>query len=407
VAVGGNAETINVHVDHTATAGLIPLQLAVQNPRPVFNDVKLSEFVGREWLFDQVDRFLAEQPCGFVVIQAEAGLGKTAMAARLVQERGYLSHFTRLGGKSATVALRNLAAQLITRFELQDLASEGVVPRWAHTTDGFAALLNHAAEKVTVDGDRIVLVVDELEEAKLAETGLPLGLPGLLPEGVFVIAACRPGVTVPVESPNLWLSITPGQRENTIDVHRFLTKATQQEAIAAQLAKAGVSAEEFVATLTQRCGGVWVYLRYILDEIRLGYRDVTDLDALPKDLVGYYTKALRAGQDGHQWEQIGLPVWATLAAAQEPLTLDTLTRLADVSSSQAVRQLCESRYRPFLTVTDTQPRRYAIYHASLREYLTGTLPTPATARIRTMSTLSPTSSPRLSDTPTPASPTTT
>jgi len=365
-----------VRVGRTAAAGLVPLQLAVQDPQPVFTDVRLSEFVGREWLFDQVDRFLTEQACGFVIIQADAGLGKTTLAARLVQQQGFLSHFTCLGGKSATAALRNLAAQLITRFDLHDLAPGNVVPEWAHTTDRFATLLNHAAQKVTATGERIVLVVDGLDAAEPVETGLPLGLPAVLPEGAFVIATCRPGTALPVESPNLWLSITPGQAENTTDVHHFLSRTAQEPVIAIRLVEAGVPAEKFVATLLQRCGGLWVYLRYILDEIRFGYRTITDLDDLPQALVEYYTQALRVGQDDQQWEHVGLPVWAALAAAQEPLTLETIACLSGSLDPGAVRRLCESRYQPFLTVTNTHPRRYAIYHTSLREYLTGTLPTP-------------------------------
>src|SRR5690606_8768576 len=113
---------------------------------------------------------------------------------------------------------------------------------------------------------------------------------------------------------------------------------------------------------------------YLLDEIRLGHRAITDLDDLPQNLDEYYTQALRADRDKHQWEQVGLPVWATLAAAHEPLTLDALTRLSGTLAPQTVQRLCASTHRPLLAVTDTQPRRYAICHPSLREYLTDRFP---------------------------------
>ena len=369
-----NGATDSISVSSTVSVGSVPLPVAVQDPRPVFADMRLSEFSGREWLIDQVDRFLTDHPCGFLILQADTGLGKTTVAAHLVQQRGYLSHFTHLGGRSVSAALRNLAAQLITRCGLEEMAPEGVVPEWAHTTDGLTALLTHAAKKVTAAGDRIVLVVDGLDEAEPAGTGLPLGLPTLLPDGVFVIATRRPGTTVSLESPTLWLPITPDQAENTIDIHRFLTRTIREPTLATRLAEAGVSAEEFAATLARRCGGVWLYLRYLLDEIRLGHRAITDLDDLPQNLDEYYTQALRADRDKHQWEQVGLPVWATLAAAHEPLTLDALTRLSGTLAPQTVQRLCASTHRPLLAVTDTQPRRYAICHPSLREYLTDRFP---------------------------------
>ncbi len=355
--------------------GLVSLLAAQQDPQQVFAEVRLSEFVGREWLIKQVDRFLAEQPCGFVIIQADAGLGKTAVAAHLVRERGYLSHFARLGSRSATVTLRNLAAQVMTRFVLaKDLKPQGVVPGWAQTTGGFFRLLKQAAEKATAAGRRVVLVVDGVDEAEPAESGLPLGLPPLLPEGVFVIATCRPGTAVPVESPSLWVSIARDQSENTADVRLFLSRVVREPVIAERLATAGVSTEEFVTTLVRRCGGVWLYLRYLVDEIRLGHRGVTDLEGLPQGLGEYYTQTVRVGQADQRWEQVGLPVWATLAAAQEPLTLEAITRLSGVSDYQAVRRWCEFSCRPFLAVTDIQPRRYRIFHDSLREYLADRFP---------------------------------
>lgn len=178
-----------------------PLSLVVQDPQPVFDEVRLTEFTGRQWLIDQVDRFRTEQACGFVVIQADPGLGKTTVAARLVQQRGYLSHFTCLGNRSAPAALRNLSAQLIACFALEKyLRSKNAVPSWAHTTEGFSWLLQLAAEKATVSSGQVVLVVDGLDEAEPAEDGLPLGLPRSLPDGVFIITTCRPDTPVPVES---------------------------------------------------------------------------------------------------------------------------------------------------------------------------------------------------------------
>lgn len=379
MTISEDADPISVNMSHTVVAGFVSSLMATQNPRPVFTDARLSEFVGREWLIEQVDRFLTEQPCGFVFIQADPGLGKTALAAHLVQERKYPSHFTHLGGRSESAAVRNLSAQLFNDFDLVYLAPPGttwksscMVPEWAHTSEGFALILSYLEEELSDYRKKLVLVVDGLDEAEPTEDGLPLGLPTRLPERVYVIATCRPGVAVSVDSPSLWLSITTDHSENTADIHQFLTRTVQEPVLAERLTEAGVPAEEFITTLTQRCGGVWLYLRYLLDEIRLGHRSVTDLDNLPNTLTDYYTQVLHIAQHDQQWEQVALPVLTTLTAAQEPLTVEAITRLSGASDLQAVRQLCEHQYRQFLTVTDT--RRYRIYHATLRDYLTNRFP---------------------------------
>ena len=120
VSIAGDAHG-SVTATHIGTlvlgASSMPLAAAAKDPRPVFTAADVSAFTGRDWLSSEVDRFIAANPCGYVFIEAEAGLGKTAFAAWLVKTRGYLSHFSRYaGGSSVQVALANLSAQLITEF---------------------------------------------------------------------------------------------------------------------------------------------------------------------------------------------------------------------------------------------------------------------------------------------------
>ena len=73
-----------------------------------------DRFVGRDWLTAQVDAFLTRERCGYFVLEADAGLGKSAFLAELVRRRGYLHHFVRPGAASRVdAALKSLAAQLV------------------------------------------------------------------------------------------------------------------------------------------------------------------------------------------------------------------------------------------------------------------------------------------------------
>ena len=82
------------------------------DPAPLARDLDLARFTGREWLIRQINAFIADRPRGYVIIQAEAGVGKSTLAAHLVGTRPWPCHFTRLpGGRSPEAARKSLAAQ--------------------------------------------------------------------------------------------------------------------------------------------------------------------------------------------------------------------------------------------------------------------------------------------------------
>ncbi|HZD15355.1 MAG TPA: hypothetical protein VE196_09590, partial [Pseudonocardiaceae bacterium] len=85
--------------------------------------LELDRFVGRDELVREIAAATTGQGCGYVVIRAEAGVGKTALAARLVWDPAFPSahHFTWLpSGTSPERARRSLAAQLIAGWQLED-----------------------------------------------------------------------------------------------------------------------------------------------------------------------------------------------------------------------------------------------------------------------------------------------
>ncbi|MFJ5989225.1 NACHT domain-containing protein [Lentzea sp. NPDC092896] len=322
-------------------SGDVPVDEAVCDLASLFADVLAGGFTGRRWLLEQIDGFVAERPCGYLWVEGDAGVGKTALAAHLVRERGWAGHFSRLTlGGSARVALRNLAGQLAREH---DLAPSGLLPeRWC-TPEGFPALL----AKITPP---LVLVVDGADEAEQVAGAQPWGLPMELPQGVFVVGTYRTGNPPPRSTaPASVLRLSATDPRNIADV-------------AEHVAQVRPDADDLV----ERCGGVWVYLRYVLNEFRQGTRATAD--PLPKDLSRYYADTLeRCRTDA-------LSLLATLGVAGEPLGVPTLAALSDVDES-AVREQCHRTLRPFLGAVDGQDGRgFALYHASLREFLAGVRP---------------------------------
>ncbi len=354
---------------------LMPLVTAAKDPRPVFAAADVGAFTGREWLSDEVDRFIARHPCGYVFIEAEAGLGKTAFAAWLVKTRNCLSHFSRYsGGSSVQVALANLSAQLILQFGLDDQAPGGMLQEWAHTPSGFESLLATAADLARERERPIVLVVDGLDEADTPAGNLPFGLPLLLPDGVYVVATYRTGrAPGRPEAPFTTVQIVKDDQRNQRDICAYLAKAVHEDVLAARLAEAGMDAAEFNSLLAKRCGGVWVYLRYVLNELRFGLRRPDEIGDLPSGLRDYYADQIRWWRQDPAWHTGLLPLLATLGTVGEALSTASLARLAGNIDSAAAQRWCDLTLRPMLTTTRafhaSASIRYEIYHASFREFL--------------------------------------
>ncbi|RSM36047.1 hypothetical protein DMA12_41990 [Amycolatopsis balhimycina DSM 5908] len=228
-------------------------------------------------------------------------------------------------------------------------------------------------------------MIDGLDEAERYDSDLPLGLPTVLPNGVFIVVTSRVGTDLSaLRQPWKSLLIDPADQRNRNDLREFVLATAAAEPLATMLPDHQVSAEDLAQLLVRKCGGVWVYLRYVLDELRYGLRDIAALGGLPDDLVSYYVESLILPSDGEAWISVRLPLLATLAAAAEPLPAATLSELAGLADPSRVRTLCDSALRPFLTVVEKpgQPRRYGIYHASLREFIGGAARTHSLERTR-------------------------
>jgi hypothetical protein len=356
------------------------LRDAYIGPWSVFERVNLDHFVGREWLLREVDAFLRDHDRGYFILEAEAGLGKTTFLAWLVREHGYIHHFTELapGLDGVSRGLKNLAAQLVLAYHLSAWEAEGVIPGAAAQPDYLSSLLKLAADQRR-DGEKIVLVVDALDEAGTPPGQNVLGLPQVLPEGVFLIVSQRPvPVSLHVEAastPRRCFALAAGSDENQADMRRFLERVVTWPRVAQALGESGSSSEEFTTTLLEKCRGVWIYLHYVIHEIERGERSPLDLDALPDGMAQYYARNWKRwrDEDEDKWYGVYLPLLSMLAAAQEAVSAERLAEWADVKLPlPQVCRLLNERWRPFLAlIGQGEHTRYRFYHATLRELFEG------------------------------------
>lgn len=349
---------------------------------PLYRELQIAQFTGRSWLLDAIDAFVDGHDRGYVVLEAEAGMGKTAFMLWMSKQRGCVHHFVRLmvDPDDVGAAMRNLTAQLIRSWDLQGRAVGGLLPPAASRPDFFQEVLTEAADKrdALYPEEPIVIVVDGLNETKPRAGQNPLGLPQDLPPGVYFLVSQRT-VHVPLVTtvPRTVVRLTPDSPENLDDMRQYLTMAAAWPDIARRLAAGGIAPTDFVERMTLQCGGVWLVLRYVLAEVRAGTRPPDELPSLPKGLWRYYAQFWGEWRRVHEedWADVDLPLLAALTASRELASVDFLCKLAGIRTAHGINraaQLFSDAWRPFLrTQEDSEGERYEAFHSSLVEFVAG------------------------------------
>jgi hypothetical protein len=377
-AEGGS--TVSNVVQQVFVGNYERLQDAYINPWEVFDRVDLTHFTGREWLMERVDAFLKENDRGYFILEAEAGLGKTTFLAWLVRQRGYVHNFCELtrGLENVESAIRNLAAQLILEYHLSAWELYGVLPVTASGPGFLRNLLAQVVEK-KLPGEKIVLVIDALDEAGSPENQNVLGLPSVLPEGVYVITSMRPVGGIPLQidiasTPRVKVQLAPESLNNRADLLQFLRSSLKRPGIAAKLAETRTGDEQFIQILLSKSQGVWVYLHYVISEVEKGQRTLNNWDDLPNGLVQYYASYWNRWRkrDERNWQDTCLPLLAGLTVAQEALTLEGLCALVGLEYKPALNSLFIEEWSPFLAVdVVSDVAYYRLYHTSLMDFFEG------------------------------------
>jgi len=174
---------------------------------------KTKNFVGRQFVFEAINKFILANPRGYFIVQGEPGIGKSAFAAQFVKNQYCVHHFNiRAGGiNTASRFLENVCAQLISTYQLE----YQTLPAQA-TQDGvfFEKLLESVPDK------KLIIMVDGLVE----ETDMPgvnkLYLPSLLPQGVYIVVTTRPGQTLRIDCEQSSLFIEENSAENLADIRK-------------------------------------------------------------------------------------------------------------------------------------------------------------------------------------------
>ncbi|MEG4028198.1 MULTISPECIES: ATP-binding protein [unclassified Microcoleus] len=332
---------------------------------------RTQDFTGRRFVFEAIIEFLQKNPKGYFVLEADPGVGKSSIMAKLVllMKRRCVVHFNSQsqGTVKAKQFLENACTQLIQAFKM-DYPN---LPENA-TTDGnfLSRLLGEVSAKL--GGKKLVFVVDALDEVDLSDHGRGsnvLYLPDALPDNVYFIVSKRPE-SLPLPNHQVF-DLMQYSAESLADVKLYIEKRTGNSAsIQNWINRQNLQREQFVAAVAEKSQNNFMYLRYVLNDIDSGKYSDVNLQDLPRELEGYYEKhwaRMEMAVRDRELRRRKLKVIYLLTKTRKPVSCDILADFAEEDALDLQEVLDD--WEQFLRRSSDTPPDYSIYHASFQRFL--------------------------------------
>ncbi|HET7502486.1 MAG TPA: AAA family ATPase, partial [Kofleriaceae bacterium] len=342
-------------------------------------------FVGRAALLARLDQELLNAPSQrWVAVTGGPGMGKSALLAAWLARReagGDIvpHHFIRRGWANWDDP-EALVGSLVTQIEARcpDAREPEAAARLGPAAQLAAALLRASERALVPRGERLVLLIDGLDEYDPRPGSLPgdplaAFLPYALPPGVSVLCASRPrhpyvdslatrGVLVPID-------LDDAQRfaaDNDATVRALWEQAAPELGLDAA----------FVAEAVERASGNPQHAEMLRKHLASLPPEERRVEDIPRGLGALIARAWeRIATDPAVIDGLGI-----LCAAREPLTLDELGRVARWTGV-ASREAFVRGAREWLIETRRNGRlsEYRLHHDSIRAHVAETIGTDAVA----------------------------
>jgi hypothetical protein len=332
---------------------------------------RTQDFTGRRFVFAAIAEFLQNNRKGYFVLEADPGVGKTSIMAKLVLllKRRCVAHFNSQsqGIVRAEQFLENACTQLIRGFQL----NYPQLPENA-TRDGnfLSRLLGEVSAKL--GGKKLIIVVDALDEVDLGLQGRGsnvLYLPDALPDNVYFIVSKQPK-TLPLPNHEVF-DLMQYSAESLADVKVYIDKRTGNSAsIQSWINRQNLQREQFVAAVAEKSQNNFMYLRYVLNDIDSGKYSDVNLQDLPRELEGYYEKhwaRMEMAVRDKELRRRKLKVIYLLTKTRKPVCCDILANFAKEDALDVQEVLDD--WEQFLRRSSDSPPDYSIYHASFQRFL--------------------------------------
>lgn len=347
----------------------------------VFSDLiedKTDGFVGREWVFSAIDRFIERVSKGYCFIEGDPGMGKSSLLAEFVkrQEGGCVTFFNirSMGLNRSSQFLDSVCSQLVRRLGLQHRQ----LPPEASGNGMFLASLLAEASSSRRAAEKIIIAVDALDEVDLigqTPGSNILYLPSWLPDGVIFVITRRRNMPSPFTStaPQHVIDLLGFPEDNRKDVRAYLLSTIKRPGLRSWLDRTGTGETRFVDTLAQKSEDNFMYLHHVVPAIEGGFYADLELDSLPVGLEGYYHDHWRLmGMTERPLKRSKLDIVYILSEVRQPVPRKLIASFAGVDEVVVQETLTEwgqFLHEDIAEEDGTTSRRYSVYHASFRDFL--------------------------------------
>jgi hypothetical protein len=332
---------------------------------------KVRSFCGRQFVFDTLAQFINNNTKGYFTLVGEAGMGKSTIAAKYVRDYKYPCYFNiRAEGRNRPEQfLDSIRKQLIKHYQLQD-AEKADLPT-----------LLEKVSKTLSSGQRLVIVVDALDEVEQEPGDNLLYLPTALPERVYFLLTRRPYT---LERKRLALS--PGVPLEELDlrnyahlsrddvkeyIHLFLHHDFEyKDALRKWIQERNINDDEFNEKVADKSENNFMYLRYVLPNIARGvYKDL-NLKQLPDGLQDYYQQHwVRMGMDD-ALKEMKVIILFLLVEIGTAIPCEMITKIAD-GDEYDVQSILDEWVEYLKEQKVEEEICYSIYHTSFLDFLNG------------------------------------
>ncbi|MFN6535014.1 MAG: AAA family ATPase [Nostoc sp. EkiNYC01] len=330
---------------------------------------KIEAFCGRVFVFNEFDKFLEKHPKGYFTVIGDAGMGKSAIAAQYVSKYKAICYFNIRAEARNTPEqfLQSIRQQLINRYQLQNAEN-----------DNLPTLLTKVNEKL-VTGERLVIVVDALDEVEQPGSGNLLDLPKILNDKIYFLLTRRRYpqnekrlLTEGVPQEELDLTGRHYEEYNHKDVKEyislFINEKPEHGGLKTWIQKRNISPPYFIEQVAQKSENNFMYLYYVLRSIAKGDYQNLSLETLPDGLEDYYQQ---------HWQQMGMDkppqklmviILFILVRVTTSPTLKMIAEIANVEEHEVEKVL--DKWAEYLRKPEIEGQLcYRIYHTSFLDFL--------------------------------------
>lgn len=333
---------------------------------------KTEGFVGREYIFTDIENFITSQTKGYYIIEGDPGMGKSTLLAEYVRRSDSVVHFnTRLSDVTRTRQfLENIAGQISIRYGLSSAEVPKDPAEFAPFLNG---MLQNASSLLKV-GKRLIIAVDALDEVDSGDQAVGrniLCLPPLLPDGIYFILTQRRGGNLPliVHSPVETFDLLQHAAEGRKDVLTFLETTAKDHRVKEWITSRKISTDKFIQSLADKSENNFMYLHYVTQDIANKKYEDFSLKDVPIGLKGYYESHWTLmGMRANPLPKVKIKIVYILAEIRHPVSRPLIAEFAKEDELTVQEVLDE--WGQFLHQHRLNgSTRYSVYHSSFREFL--------------------------------------